>query len=70
LSTTCEILRTKSELVSTDANRGKLEKLRKVLDELLRTALKRGFFGVIAIEVDINDGTIQKINERIQRSHR
>ena len=70
MSTTCEILKGKSELVYTDAHRGKLEKLQQVLDELLRTALKQGFFGVIGIEVDVQDGTIQQLQERIQRRHR
>lgn len=70
MSTTCEILKTESELIYTEANREKLVRLREVVDALLKKALKRGFFGVITVEVSVQDGTIQQIEERTQRKHR
>jgi alcohol dehydrogenase class IV len=70
LSTTCESLKGKSDLVCTNANSKKLEELQEVLKALLEKGLRRGFFGVLAIEVDVEDGTIQQIEERIVRRHR
>jgi hypothetical protein len=70
LSTTCEIPSKESTLSCAEANRQKLVKLREVVDTLLEKGLRRGFFGVIAVEVNIQDGTIQHIEERIQRKHR
>lgn len=54
----------------TDANRAKLVVVERVLREQIATALARGFYGVTAIELSINDGTIQDIRHRVERMER
>jgi hypothetical protein len=54
----------------THSNCQKIAKLREIIDGLLDKALKRGFFGVVTVEVRVQDGTIQEIEERIARRHR
>jgi len=53
-----------------EANVKKTTKLQHVVDELLDKILQRGFFGVASIEVCIEDGVIQEIQEHIERKHR
>jgi hypothetical protein len=57
-------------LTYTPANRQKIAKLQEIMDALLERALERGFFGVATVEVRVQDGTIQEIDERIARTHR
>jgi hypothetical protein len=57
-------------LKHTPPNRQKVAKLREIIDALLDKALERGFFGVATVEVRVQDGTIQEIEERIARKHR
>jgi hypothetical protein len=57
-------------LTHTQANRQKIDMLQEIIDALLEKALERGFFGVAAVEVRVQDGTIQEIEERIERKHR
>jgi hypothetical protein len=57
-------------LKHTPANRQKIAQLQAIMDALLERALERGFFGVATVEVQVQDGTIQEIEERIARRHR
>jgi hypothetical protein len=57
-------------LKHTHPNRQKVAKLREIIDTLLDKALERGFFGVATVEVRVQDGTIQEIEERIVRKYR
>jgi hypothetical protein len=57
-------------LKHTHANSQKVAKLYELIDALLDKALERGFFGVATVEVRVQDGTIQEIEERIERKHR
>jgi hypothetical protein len=57
-------------LKHTQANRQKIAMLQEIIDALLEKALERGFFGMVTIEVRVQDGTIQEIEERIERKHR
>ena len=57
-------------LEHTQANRQKIAKLQEIVDALLEKALERGFFGVATVEVRVQDGTIQEIEERLERKHR
>jgi len=57
-------------LKHTQANRQKIAILQEIIDALLGKALERGFFGMVTIEVRVQDGTIQEIEERIERKHR
>ena len=53
--------------VTTPANAKKMAQLRQALDELLEDSLRRGFFGTAAVELNIQDGTIQHIRRRVER---
>jgi hypothetical protein len=57
-------------LKHTQANRQKIDMLQEIIDALLEKALERGFFGVATVEIRVQDGTIQEIEERIERKHR
>jgi tRNA(Ser,Leu) C12 N-acetylase TAN1 len=57
-------------LKQTQVNRQKVAKLREIIDALLDKALERGFYGVATVAVRVQDGTIQEIEERIERKHR
>jgi hypothetical protein len=54
----------------TAANRQKLELLNSRLASLLRQALQRGFHGDVAIEIAVQDGTIQHVRQRLERIER
>ncbi|GAG07489.1 unnamed protein product [marine sediment metagenome] len=48
-------------------NTKKLAQLEAVLAQTLGEALKRGFFGTAAVELSVQDGTIQHIRRRVER---
>lgn len=48
----------------SDANRVRLARIREALDEMLDESLKRGFFGTVALEIAVQDGTIQCLRRR------
>jgi hypothetical protein len=52
------------------ANNRMTEKLRQILDTLLERALQRGFFGTAAVEISVQDGTIQHIRYRLEQLER
>jgi hypothetical protein len=54
-------------LASTTTNVTKRAQAENAWDELLRESLRRGFHGTVAIEVSVQDGTIQHIRRRIDR---
>lgn len=47
-----------------------VEKLRQTLEALLERSLRRGFFGAAAVEISVQDGTIQHIRCRIEQLER
>ncbi|HEY4759680.1 MAG TPA: hypothetical protein VIH42_03790 [Thermoguttaceae bacterium] len=49
------------------ANTKKVAQLEKALAELLAATLKRGFFGTAAVEVSVQDGTIQHIRRKLEQ---
>ena len=49
------------------ANAKKMEQLQSALREMLAEALRRGFFGTAAVELSIQDGTIQHIRRKVER---
>ena len=51
----------------TTGNAKKVAQLHTALAEMLSDALRRGFFGTAAIELNIQDGTIQHIRRRVER---
>ncbi len=51
----------------TRANQGKAVQAELALVEVLAEVLRRGFYGSAAIEVAVQDGTIQHIRRRVER---
>ena len=51
----------------TPANVKKVAQLEQVVADMLAEALRRGFFGTTAIEISIQDGTIQHIRRKVER---
>jgi hypothetical protein len=49
------------------ANAKKVAQLERALAELLAATLKRGFFGTAAVEVSVQDGTIQYIRRKVEQ---
>ncbi|HEY4759726.1 MAG TPA: hypothetical protein VIH42_04025 [Thermoguttaceae bacterium] len=52
---------------ATTTNEQKVAQLEKALAEMLAAALKRGFFGTAAVEVSVQDGTIQHIRRKVEQ---
>jgi len=48
-------------------NATKVAQLQTAMAEILAEALRRGFFGTVAIELSVQDGTIQHIRRRMDR---
>jgi len=53
--------------IITSAHAKKLAQLQSALAEILAESLRRGFFGTAALEVSVQDGTIQHIRRTIER---
>ncbi len=49
------------------ANAKKVTQLELALAEVLAQALRRGFFGTAAVELSVQDGTIQHIRRRVEQ---
>lgn len=52
---------------STHGNATKVAQLQAIMAELLAEALRRGFFGTAAVELSVQDGTIQHIRRKVER---
>jgi len=52
------------------ANAKRVAQIEAALAELLAQALQRGFFGTAAIELSVQDGTIQHIRRTVDRIER
>jgi len=59
-----------SPIAKTPANEKKMAQLKQALGELLGRALRRGFHGLVGVEVYVEDGTIQRLHARIERIQR
>ena len=59
------MLCTMTDRKTTGTNQAKLSRVWDALDSLLRQVLKQGFHGTAAIELTIQDGTIQRLNKRL-----
>jgi hypothetical protein len=55
---------------TTAGNRDKLAQLKNGWADLLTQAMQRGFYGNVAIELAVQDGTIQQIRQRVERIER
>lgn len=54
-------------VAQTAANLAKRELAERALCESLNSAQVRGFFGMVAVEVSVQDGTIQHIRRRVEQ---
>jgi hypothetical protein len=54
-------------LDTTTANGKKIAQIEAALAAMLGEALRRGFFGTAAIELNIQDGTIQHIRRKLDQ---
>ena len=45
----------------------KVAQLQSIVAEVLAEALRRGFFGTAAVELSVQDGTIQHIRRTVER---
>ena len=52
---------------TTPGNVKKVAQLQSIMAEILAEALRRGFLGTAAIELNVQDGTIQHIRRTIER---
>lgn len=54
-------------LSDSPTNKTKVDQLETAMAEILSESLRRGFYGKAAIELAIQDGTIQHIRRLIER---
>jgi hypothetical protein len=52
---------------TTPGNAKKVAQLQSIVAELLAESLRRGFFGTAAVELSVQDGTIQHIRRTVER---
>jgi len=52
---------------TTNGNAKKVVQLQSIVAEMLAEALRHGFFGTAAIELSVQDGTIQHIRRTVER---
>jgi hypothetical protein len=55
---------------TTAGNAQKVAQLKEVVAEMLSESLRRGFFGTTAVEIRVQDGTIQHIRRRVERTEK
>lgn len=55
---------------TTPGNQRKLDQLQTLVADLLRQALKQGFYGKAGVELNVQDGTIQHIRCSLERVER
>jgi hypothetical protein len=60
----------KDQLLDTASNPRRIEQLHRVIEHGLARVLRRGFHGVLRIELQVRDGTIQEIQEHTTVKHR
>lgn len=58
------------DVVASTANVSKRELADRIWRQVLEDALRRGFFGTVAIEISVQDGTIQLIRRRLEQMER
>ncbi len=52
---------------NTAGNAKKVAQLQLILAEMLAESLRRGFYGTTAVELSVQDGTIQHIRRMVER---
>ena len=59
-----------ASLRESATNQAKLRQTEAALARLLDDALRRGFYGTLALEVAVQDGVIQNLRHRTERIER
>ncbi|MBX9788602.1 MAG: hypothetical protein K2Y37_06775 [Pirellulales bacterium] len=59
-----------SPLRESATNQAKLRQVEAALARLLDDALRRGFYGTLALEVAVQDGVIQNLRHKTERIER
>ena len=54
----------------SNTNAKKVAQLESSLAEILTRTLRRGFFGTAAVELSVQDGTIQHIRSKVEQIHK
>ncbi len=54
-------------LLESETNQARLRQAEAALTRLLDDALRRGFYGTLALEVAVQDGVIQHLRQRLER---
>ncbi len=55
---------------TSPTNRERMDQIRSAMAEILAGVLKRGFHGTAALEMTVQDGTIQHIRRRVEQVER
>jgi hypothetical protein len=56
-------------LAETATNDRKVRQARRLLDELLKGCLVKGFYGDVSVRARIMDGTIQYVDHSMEQKH-
>jgi hypothetical protein len=56
-----------STLIQTPVNHEKIARAETAFGEILAEVLRRDFYGTAAIELSVQDGTIQHIRRKVER---
>jgi hypothetical protein len=57
-------------LRKSPGNQQKLDRLKMLLGQLLAESLQHGFHGIVAVEIQVQDGTIQSIRRKVEQIER
>ncbi|MGE0610440.1 MAG: hypothetical protein AB7O62_25350 [Pirellulales bacterium] len=52
---------------ATAGSRAKLAQVERAWSDLLAQALRRGFFGSVSLELQVQDGTIQSVRRKVEK---
>ena len=55
---------------TSPGNQEKVDQIRSAMSEMLAGVLKRGFHGTAALEMTVQDGTIQHIRRKVEQLER
>ncbi len=55
---------------TSPTNRERMDQIRSAMAEILAGVLKRGFHGTAALEMTVQDGTIQHIRRKVEQIER
>lgn len=56
--------------IKSTSNQQRVDQLQTMLERVLVEVLQRGFYGTAAIEVLVQDGTIQSVHRKVEQIHR